>query len=115
MGKGEYTDGKVKVTIRLNPELVTKTKHYAIEHHTSLQNLIERALELKQRLDHLLLSLSPREEKVLRLRYGPLGDGQTRTLRRAAASLGGSHELVRQIEMRALRKIKRALGVKGRL
>lgn len=42
--KGEYTDGKVKVTIRLHPDLVKAAKHQAIEQQTTLQELIETAL-----------------------------------------------------------------------
>jgi predicted HicB family RNase H-like nuclease len=42
--KGEYTDGKVKVTIRLDPDLVKTAKHQAIEQQTTLQALIEAAL-----------------------------------------------------------------------
>jgi predicted HicB family RNase H-like nuclease len=44
MAKGEYTDGKVKVTIRLDPTLVRKAKHLAIERGISLQALVEDQL-----------------------------------------------------------------------
>ena len=47
--KGEYTDGKVKVTIRLHPELVKQAKHLAIEHSTTLQALIEETLQIAVR------------------------------------------------------------------
>lgn len=44
--KGEYTDSKVKVTIRLPPELVKQAKHRAIEDGATLQDLIERGLAI---------------------------------------------------------------------
>jgi len=44
MGRGEYTDGKVKVTVRLRPALVKQAKLKAINRDTSLQALIERGL-----------------------------------------------------------------------
>ena len=44
MGKGECTDGKVRVTVRLLPTLVKRAKLKAIKRDTSLQDLIERGL-----------------------------------------------------------------------
>ena len=113
MGKGEYTDGKIKVTVRLDPNLVKKVKHRAIEQSASLQELIERALKLKERVDRALGRLTPREEKVLRMRFG-LYDGQTRTLRESGASLDLSGERIRQIEGRALRKLRMLAARRGR-
>ena len=111
MGKGEYTDGKVKVTIRLNPELVKKAKHWAIEQNVSLQELIARALDFREQVDLALTSLTPRQEKVLRMRFG-VDDGQARTLRESGATLGLSGESIRQIENQALRKLIRRVRPK---
>jgi len=47
MGKGEYTNGKVKVTVRLLPSLVKRAKLEAIKRDTSLQDLIERGLQMQ--------------------------------------------------------------------
>lgn len=44
MGKGEYTDGKVKVTVRLDPALVRRAKVYGYTHRRTLQALVERGL-----------------------------------------------------------------------
>ncbi len=61
------------------------------------------------KMDELLLCLQPREEKVLRLRYG-LPSGEFMTLQRIGAELNLTRERVRQIETIALRKILRILG-----
>ena len=44
MGKGEYTDGKIKVTVRLDPALVKRAKLVAVNRDTSFQALIEHGL-----------------------------------------------------------------------
>jgi RNA polymerase primary sigma factor len=54
-----------------------------------------------------LASLDPREREILTLRFG-LADGQARTLEELAAQLGISRERVRQIESRALARLRRA-------
>jgi predicted HicB family RNase H-like nuclease len=49
MGRGEYTDGRIKVTVRLLPTLVKRAKLEAIKRDTSLQALIERGLQMQLR------------------------------------------------------------------
>jgi RNA polymerase primary sigma factor len=55
--------------------------------------------------DRLLISLTPREERVIRLRFG-VGDGKDYTLEEVADNFGVSMERARQIEARALRKLR---------
>lgn len=60
---------------------------------------------LKEQLLGVLDTLTPREEKVLRLRYG-LDDGRTRTLEEVGKEFNVTRERIRQIEAKALRKLR---------
>ena len=60
---------------------------------------------LKEQLLHILDTLTPREEKVLRLRYG-LDDGKPRTLEEVGKEFNVTRERIRQIEAKALRKLR---------
>ena len=60
---------------------------------------------IKKTLDEILETLTDREEKVLRLRYGLL-DGKTHTLEEVGREFGVTRERIRQIEQKALRKLK---------
>ena len=61
---------------------------------------------MKQTLSDVLHILTPREEQVIRMRYG-LDDGQQRTLEEVGKAFNVTRERIRQIEVKALRKIKR--------
>ncbi len=60
---------------------------------------------LKEQLSNVLGSLTPREEMVLRLRFG-LEDGRTRTLEEVGKEFNVTRERIRQIEAKALRKLR---------
>ena len=60
---------------------------------------------LKEQLAQVLKSLTPREEKVLRLRFG-LEDGRPRTLEEVGKEFNVTRERIRQIEAKALRKLR---------
>ena len=60
---------------------------------------------LKEQLVEVLSTLAPREEKVLRLRYG-LDDGRARTLEEVGKEFNVTRERIRQIEAKALRKLR---------
>jgi len=60
---------------------------------------------LKEQLSTVLGTLTPREEKVLRLRFG-LDDGRARTLEEVGKEFDVTRERIRQIEAKALRKLR---------
>ena len=60
---------------------------------------------LKEQLTEVLATLTPREEKVLRLRFG-LEDGRPRTLEEVGKEFAVTRERIRQIEAKALRKLR---------
>ena len=60
---------------------------------------------LKEQLVDVLSTLTPREEKVLRLRFG-LDDGRARTLEEVGKEFDVTRERIRQIEAKALRKLR---------
>ena len=60
---------------------------------------------MREQLNEVLHTLTPREEQVLKLRYG-LDDGRTRTLEEVGKVFDITRERIRQIESKALRKLK---------
>ena len=59
----------------------------------------------------MLKTLTPREEKVLRLRFG-IEDGHTRTLEEVGKEFNVTRERIRQIEAKALRKLPSSVALK---
>ncbi|MDQ3071164.1 MAG: RNA polymerase sigma factor RpoD [Acidobacteriota bacterium] len=62
-------------------------------------------LNLKEQTDHVLKTLTPREERVIKMRFG-VGDGSEHTLEEVGQSFAVTRERIRQIEAKALRKLR---------
>ncbi len=60
---------------------------------------------LREQLDEVLKTLTDREQRVLRLRFG-LDDGRARTLEEVGQKFGVTRERIRQIEAKTLRKLR---------
>ena len=87
-----------------------------IEDHDATSPSEHAAYELlKEQLEDVLDTLTDREENVFRLRFG-LDDGRTRTLEEVGKVFGVTRERIRQIEAKALRKLRhpsRSKQIKG--
>jgi RNA polymerase primary sigma factor len=62
-------------------------------------------INLKEQTEALLKTLTPREERVIKMRFG-LGDGSEHTLEEVGQSFAVTRERIRQIEAKALRKLR---------
>ena len=107
---------KVQNIQRIAKEPISLEAHVGEEEDSSLGDFIsdpnaltphEYMLQemVKQTLDEVLETLTDREEKVLRLRYG-LFDGKNHTLEEVGREFGVTRERIRQIEAKALRKLR---------
>lgn len=65
---------------------------------------------LRNHVSEILQELSPREQRILRIRFG-LGDGVTHTLEEVGQEFGVTRERIRQIEAKALEKIRNQKGL----
>ena len=74
------------------------------EHNMSPEEYATNEM-LKDEISDILLTLTEREEKVIRLRFG-LEDGKARTLEEVGQMFGVTRERIRQIEAKALRKLR---------
>jgi len=70
-----------------------------LPHHSAARRL------LKEQLGEILVDLSPREQKILKMRFG-LEDGVTHTLEEVGQEFGVTRERIRQIEAKSLDKIR---------
>lgn len=75
-----------------------------IEDETSVEDIVMMG-NLRESLDEVLLTLTDREQKVLRLRFG-MDDGRARTLEEVGKEFNVTRERIRQIEAKALRKLR---------
>jgi RNA polymerase primary sigma factor len=107
---------KVRRILKVSQEPMSLETPIGTEENSSLGDFIEdesvpgpvdqasRQL-LKEQMQDVLDGLSPREREVLELRFG-LRDGQTRTLEEVGQAFGVTRERIRQIEAKALRKLR---------
>ncbi|HDZ54833.1 hypothetical protein LCGC14_0215040 [marine sediment metagenome] len=66
---------------------------------------------LRSRIEEILIDLTPREQKILSMRFG-LNDGITHTLEEVGQEFGVTRERIRQIEAKSLEKIREHRGLK---
>jgi len=77
-----------------------------IEDHNALPPIDAASKQLlKEQIDDVLSTLTPREQRVLQLRFG-LEDGRSRTLEEVGQEFNVTRERIRQIEAKALRKLR---------
>ncbi|MCA1595087.1 MAG: sigma-70 family RNA polymerase sigma factor [Chloroflexi bacterium] len=107
---------RVAAILRVLPEPLSLESPVGEDENSSLGDYIEdigavspdsalSSIALREQIEKVLDSLTEREREVVRLRYG-LSDGQTYTLEEVGEQLRISRERVRQIESRALRKLR---------
>lgn len=89
---GEEEDSKLG-------DFIEDTKHISPEESTAQQLL-------RDKIKEFLGELSPREQKILKMRFG-LEDGRTHTLEEVGQEFGVTRERIRQIEAKALSKLKK--------
>lgn len=112
----DMTEEKVQNIQRISKEPISLESTVGEEEDSSLGDFISDTSTLNpheemlkdmtiRALDDILSTLTDREEKVLRLRYGLL-DGKTYTLEEVGREFGVTRERIRQIEAKAMRKLK---------
>jgi RNA polymerase primary sigma factor len=72
---------------------------------TVMPNQLASRKMLKEHVEEILRDLTPREQKILKIRFG-LEDGVTHTLEEVGQEFGVTRERIRQIEAKALEKIR---------
>jgi len=111
--------GKVRRIMRLSEEPMSLETPIGVEENTFLGDFIEdesivgpvdaaNKELLKEHMREILAELTDRERKVLEMRFG-LIDGQSRTLEEVGKEFGVTRERIRQIEAKALRKLRHPL------
>ncbi len=117
IGRGmEIAPEKVREIMKVSQEPVSLETPIGEEEDSHLGDFIEDPVALapadaaahqllKEQVMHVLASLAPRERKVLELRFG-LEDGRSRTLEEVGREFHVTRERIRQIEAKALRKLR---------
>ncbi|HEY49008.1 MAG TPA: RNA polymerase sigma factor RpoD [Dehalococcoidia bacterium] len=117
IGRGMHiTSEKVREIIKISQEPVSLEMPIGEEEDSHLGDFIEDRSTmppieaaslnlLKDQVEEVLSTLTPRERRVLQLRFG-LEDGRSRTLEEVGKEFGVTRERIRQIEAKALRKLR---------
>jgi len=112
----EVTPEKVREIMKVSQEPVSLETPVGEEEDSHLSDFIEDRTALpppdvalhqllKEQIEEVLSTLNPREQRVLQLRFG-LEDGRARTLEEVGREFGVTRERIRQIEAKALRKLR---------
>ena len=108
--------GKVRKVLKIAQEPISLETPIGEEEDSHLGDFIEDRqevspaeavinLNLKEQTENVLRTLTPREEKVIKMRFG-VGDGSEHTLEEVGQSFAVTRERIRQIEAKALRKLR---------
>ncbi len=115
-GEMDMPEDKVREILEISQKTMSLDTPVGDEEDTNLGDFVpdEDALDpavaadntmMREQLLEVLSTLTPREERVLRLRFG-LDDGRARTLEEVGQQFGVTRERIRQIEAKALRKLR---------
>jgi RNA polymerase primary sigma factor len=111
-----FTPDRIREIIKMRREPVSLETPIGEEEDSHLGDFIEDRqvvspsdavinLNLKEQTESVLKTLTPREEKVIKMRFG-VGDGSEHTLEEVGQSFAVTRERIRQIEAKALRKLR---------
>lgn len=79
---------------------------FVVAENTPCPSDVTAAMIRREQIDAILSNLTEREAEVVRMRYGLTEDGYARTLEEVGQELGVTRERVRQIELRAIKKLR---------
>ena len=119
----DMTPKKVEEVMKISQEPVSLETPAGEEENSTLSDFIEDKTSinpqeyannqfLKEAMDKILSTLSDREQKILRMRFG-LDDGRPKTLEEVGKECDVTRERIRQIEFKALRKLNRNYAMKS--
>lgn len=112
----EITEDKVREILKVAQKPISLEKPIGSDKDSQFQDFQENVNvpnpenltmydKARSKVDRILKTLSEREEQVIRLRYG-LNDGHPRTLEEVGRKFNVTRERIRQIEMKAIKKLK---------
>lgn len=112
-----FTAAKVRQTLKSAQNPISLETPVGEEGNTSVGELIQDEAStspvevvvtsnLRQITNEVLQTLSPREERIIKLRFGLTGDGEEQTLEQVGQDFHVTRERIRQIEAKALRKLR---------
>ncbi|MEE2637767.1 MAG: RNA polymerase sigma factor RpoD [Acidobacteriota bacterium] len=115
-GRMDIPVGKVRKVLKIAQEPISLETPIGEEEDSHLGDFIEDRqevspadavinLNLKEQTENVLRTLTPREEKVIKMRFG-VGDGSEHTLEEVGQNFAVTRERIRQIEAKALRKLR---------